>query len=184
IMEAQALANDDQFAGARAVLEPLVSSGAPPAIRERARSLVGRVAARERARTESAEAGRAALPIATPGLQNASASTPDSAPPTPSRIIVQYRVVQPGEQRVEGSLDRIECSPNGVSIHLRTADRTERFPAPALEDVQFMTYRADVGSVSCGARNPPDRVYLTYRPDAKAPAASLGIVVAVEFLPR
>ena len=185
IMEAQALANDEQFAMARGVLGPLMSSRMPPDIRERARSLMGRIVARERARAERAETD-AARAAGEPVLQDAAVGTPaDSRSSTEPRIVPDYRALRAGEQRVEGTLQRIECSANGIVLHLRSEDGTEGFPAPALADVLFISYRDDLaGSVMCGARNPPDRVYLTYRPAPPGQAGSPGTVVAVEFLPR
>lgn len=174
IMEAQALANDGQLARARGVLEPLMSSLVAPDIRERARSLMGRVAARERTRADAAPEL---------SLQNAVVGTPADAASSTEGTVVIYRRRQAGEQRVEGILERIECSHTGAFLHLGMDGRTEKFPVPALEDVQFISYgTGHVGPVSCGARTPPDRVYLTYRPDALT--GSIGIVVAVEFLPR
>jgi hypothetical protein len=185
IMEAEALANDGQFARARDVLGPLMSSRVAPDIRVRARSLMGRVVARERARAESAEPEAGQSSRDRPVLQNAGVGTATDSPSTEPGVIYEYRVLQPGEQRVEGTLERIECSATGVFMHLRTADFSRRFPAPALDAVQFISYRRDlVGAVSCGARNPPDRVYLTHRPDVAAGSGSIGLVVAVEFLPR
>ena len=55
-----------------------------------------------------------------------------------------------------------------------------RFRAEALDRVEFVSYREkSEGSVACGGRTPPDRVYLTARPGPLD-----GTAVAVEFLPR
>ncbi len=90
-----------------------------------------------------------------------------------------YRAVQPGEQRVEALLRRIEC-PAGrpVTFVLQLPDKTPaKYSAPALGSVEYVAHTpAFRGPVSCGGRTPPDRVYLTWAKAGKR-------VVAVEFLP-
>jgi hypothetical protein len=63
---------------------------------------------------------------------------------------------------------------------VRTPDRLARFQVARMESVEFITYRTDLqGNVTCGARTPPDPVYVTAR-DGQLD----GTVVAIEFLPR
>jgi hypothetical protein len=109
------------------------------------------------------------------------------APPPPgsstSDVVPLLRQLQPGEQRVDALLERIECPRNGVILHVRIGDRAARFPADSLEAVEFLTFRADrTAPVQCGNRVPPERVYLTFRPATDA--GFDGTAVAVEFLPR
>jgi hypothetical protein len=93
-----------------------------------------------------------------------------------------YRVLQTGEQRLEGTLERIDC-PLGMPAVFRV-----RTPADVVElegqmaEVQFITFRDDVkGRVSCGSRVPM-RVYATWR-EGSSPRHEK-VVVAVEFLPK
>ena len=87
-------------------------------------------------------------------------------------------------QRVEGLLQRIDCSIRGrVAFVVQTADQTVRMSAPKMQDVEFITYREDVtGDVKCGPLKEPMRVYLTSR-DPSKPGAER-VVTAVEFLPK
>ena len=92
-----------------------------------------------------------------------------------------YRKVREGETRSEGRLERIDCTGPGVSFHVLTRDRLLRFWAPDLTQVAFITLREDrVGMVTCGRRDDPENVYVTWRRHD----ASDGRVVAIEFLAR
>ena len=67
---------------------------------------------------------------------------------------------------------------------MRIGDRAAKYRAENMDAVQFLTYREDqTGTIQCGARTPPEKVYLTWRAAAAATAFD-GIAVAVEFLPR
>jgi hypothetical protein len=98
------------------------------------------------------------------------------------RLVPLYRRIGPGEQRVEGVLERIDCGTGGIVLHVVVGGRTERFEAPSMSGVTFISHREDLrGAIECAPRTPPDRVYLTWRePD---PPGSARRVVAVEFLP-
>ena len=63
---------------------------------------------------------------------------------------------------------------------LTPSNQVARYQAPSFDAVQFLTYRDDLnGNIGCGARTPPDRVYVTWI------AGDLdGTVVALEFLPK
>jgi hypothetical protein len=56
---------------------------------------------------------------------------------------------------------------------------------PRLDAVDFISYRKSLtGAVSCGARTPPDHVYVTWREVSGSPGGVKGRAVAVEFLPK
>jgi hypothetical protein len=49
-----------------------------------------------------------------------------------------------------------------------------------MDRIDFITYRDDqTGVITCGAREPPERVYVTWRQKDKTRQ-----IVAVEFLPE
>ena len=94
-----------------------------------------------------------------------------------------------GEKRAGGTLEEIECRPMDIVLRVRSGERLIRVTAKGFDDVQFISYRDDLkGSVSCGPCNPPDPVYVTWRPgraaDAKLSPPIDGRVVAIEFLPK
>jgi hypothetical protein len=166
VMLARALALAGQFEAARMVLGGVMARPSLPDARKIA------IAAMEDIVAAEAEVKRAAAPA-----DPLPPERPDIPPTT--EIQVTYRTVQTGEQRVEGVLERIDCAAKRIVFVVRLPDRVARFQATSLDGVEFITYRTDLqGSVSCGARKPPDRVYVTWRPGDLD-----GTPVAVEFLP-
>jgi hypothetical protein len=97
-------------------------------------------------------------------------------------VMAAYRPLGDGEQRLEGTLERITCPPKPpATFHVRTAGGLQTLEAASLTEVDFITYRNDLtGSVSCGPLKAPLPVYVTWRAGAKPGARR---VVAVEFLP-
>ena len=99
------------------------------------------------------------------------------------RMVPLYRKVEPGERRVEGLLERINCTAKGIALDVSVEDTIERFAAPSLIGVAFISHREDLrGGIACGPRTPPDRVYVTWRQDDSP--GGVRRVVAVEFLPK
>lgn len=92
-----------------------------------------------------------------------------------------YREVQPGEERAEGLLERVDCDPAKPAIvTVRYPDSIVRYQAQRLTDIDFITYDSSKGGrFSCGPRVPPERIYLTWKR-----ANGVDTVVAVEFLPK
>jgi hypothetical protein len=111
-----------------------------------------------------------------------------SPPPEPRRVVPQatpiekpvYREVKPGEQRVEGLLQRVEC-PAGrpVTFVVKLKDGVGKYQAPRLDAVEYIAHTADFkGPMSCGGRGKGDPVLLTFKSAGKTER-----VVAIEFLP-
>ena len=173
IWQAQFHSARGEFGDARALLAPLMSSWFPKETRDYARRVMGEAVTAEAARGRNAD-GRAA------GNAN---PAPRPASARPGVAVPLFREIRPGEARLEATFERIECPRSGVILHFRIAGRSARYEAARLDAVEFLSHRLDpMGPVRCGMRVPADAVYLTWRP---APAAaSDGIVVAVEFLPR
>lgn len=81
------------------------------------------------------------------------------------------------------SWQEIACAKDGIVFVVKATDRLMRVGAPRFDQVEFIAYRDDLrGSVSCGARTPPDAVYVTWRENG--PPKTEGLVVAIEFLAR
>ena len=169
IWQAQFHLDRREYADARKLLAPLLSPVFPRDIRDYARTIMGRTVTAEQAAARRAASGDPA-------------STPAERPAQAAEMQWVFRALQPGELRIEGTLERIECPRIGIILHVRQADRTMRFAAEKFDAIEFLTYRDDLnGSVQCGPRTPADPVYLTYVADAKG---ADGRVVAVEFLPK
>src|SRR5262245_42279500 len=112
-------------------------------------------------------------------------SRPAQVPPrvsagAPSETKPMYREWQPGEERVDALLQRIECPPGKpVTFVLKRKDGVGKYQAPRLDAVDYISHNSRVGShIGCGGFTPAPRVYLTWKTVSNAPR-----VVAVEFLP-
>ena len=183
-IQAQILARRGEFAAARAAIGPLMTGLYPAGVRDSARSLMSYIVNAENRQASPARddigaflAASNAKPVPVPGIELP--RPPDDGQP---RFVADYRVVQAGEARTEGLLDRIDCQAGGKAVfHLAEANA----PGPLvgrLADVDFIAYRNDLdGGVKCGKLTQPMRVYVTWR-DAGQPAGEK-TVVAVEFLP-
>ena len=174
LLHAQVLAGMSEFAAARNAIGPFISRAYPPEIREAARSLMGYVLQMEAAnRARPAEERTAAS-------QSGESARTVSQPPKDFQPV--YRELEPGDQRLEAMLERIECLAGGAAVfHLRTADGPARAAAPQMARVDYISYREDVtGTVGCGTLPKPLPVRVSWRPSEGQ--ASTKIVVAIEFV--
>jgi hypothetical protein len=173
IWQAQYHSVRGEYASARELLAPLMSSWFPQQTRDYARSVMARAVTAEQARTRAA-------PAHAPG----GGPSANLARPAPGLVVPLLRELQPGEQRIEASFERVECPREGLILHVRIADRSARYTAESFDAVDFLSYRGSPEApIQCGPRVPPDKVYLTWRPST-GPSALDGIAVAVELLPR
>jgi hypothetical protein len=103
------------------------------------------------------------------------------APDRPGITKPVYREVQPGEQRVEGLLLRVDCPRvRPIIFAVKVKDRVAMYRAPRLGAVDYIAHTPDFkGGMTCGGRMPGDPVFLTWKP-----VGTIQRVVAVEFLPR
>jgi tetratricopeptide (TPR) repeat protein len=174
---AQVLARQGQFAEARAVLGPLLAPTNPPQIRETARRVMGTVVEREARLTQ------AAVPVSGAAAPGGATSRPSAnAPASSPGITLVFRELKPGEQRFEGTLERVECiAGSGVTFHVRSGQEVVRVTSPSFTGIEFLVYRDDLkGNVQCGPVTPPAPVYMTWKAGASAGAK---VAVALEFLP-
>lgn len=198
---AQALLRQDAFERVVALLGPLLAAGRTAETREEARRLMAATVERRAARAAGAAASAplaAPPPAADAGL--ATAVPPDPAPPAPrddvSRLSslgagaerasgLLLRLVLPGEQRVLGTFEAIDCENGAVALRVAAAGRVLRLRTRQLADVDFISYRSSQpGVVSCGPQTERHRVYATYVPDAAGSGPDNdGIAVAIEVLP-
>jgi hypothetical protein len=158
----------------------MLSGAFPQEVREHARLLMGNIVTMETFDQRRAERRAGNPPGAPGGLRDLDTSRTMLRP--------VYRTLGPGEQHSEGVLEQIECARGAVIMHVRSGDRTLRFHAQKLDEIEFITYRDDLsGAVTCGARVPPDPVYVTWRAGDATPLAARGPdgrIVAIEFVPK
>ena len=178
-LHARVLAREGSYGAARNVLAPMMSPAYRQEIRDYARKLMGYIVQIEQA------AGAAGNPDRSAPAAAADAAGSDGAASAPERggaFQPIFRKLAADEQRLEGVLQRIECTGRVAAFHVQNETGTQRFTSSDLSSVEFITYRDDLsGSVGCGNLKEPMRVYVTWRPGA-APGDRL--VVALEFLPK
>jgi hypothetical protein len=152
---AEFYATTRDFTRARAVIGPLMTSIYPEEVRSAARRLMGALVGIQQ------EVERA---------------------PTRGTRSVAYRALKPGEQRLEGTLERIDCTVGKPAVfHVRTPLDIVELEGQMAE-VEFIAFRDDLtGGVMCGPRVPM-RVYATWRNGESSRHEK--VVVAVEFLPK
>jgi tetratricopeptide (TPR) repeat protein len=173
LLEAYILTRRGEYGAARQLVQPFLAPRYSASIRENARHLLEQITSLEMdaadflAKLEGRQRARPAAEAAASGARRS---------PT-------YRTVGPDERRTEGVLERINCSATKAVFLVRVGDTVEQFDAVRLDAIEFLSYRDDLrGSITCGARTPPERVYITWKPQDRPDKPEQ--VVAVEFLPR
>jgi thioredoxin-like negative regulator of GroEL len=188
LTQAELYATRHDFARARAVVGPLMTAVYPEEVRSAARRLMGALVDLEaqlngspRPATASASASASAA------ARSRSIEVPDAnadRPPAsgPQKFRPAFRELQTGEERLDGTLERIDCAPGKpAALVVRTSAGLVELEAQ-ISGVQFISFRDDLtGGVTCGPRAPM-RVYVTWR-EGTSPRHEK-IVVAVEFLPK
>jgi hypothetical protein len=190
------------FADARAILTDVSRITTDPrSAEEAARRL--EVLAENQARMREAAARAAAESAAIAAVQRAREKA-DPPADSPSDTVVaplankpretedmgrpKLRAVRNGEERAYGDLVQLECGDAQVRFHLKVGSRVVIAFASRMEDLTLAAFVPQTDfTVACGKREPPDAVYLTWRPAphrAEGAATIVGQAVALEFVPR
>ncbi len=186
LTQAELYADAGDFVRARAVIGPLMTPVYPENVRNAARRLMGALVDLQ-AQTDRGAARSTSDQGSLPSARGRSVAVPsaDTDPPRASgprsAPRPDYRLLQAGEQRLEGTLEAIECASGKPALfRVRTASGIVELEG-RMAEVQFVTFRDDLtGGVACGPRTPM-RVYVTWR---EGPPPRGKVVVAVEFLPK
>jgi tetratricopeptide (TPR) repeat protein len=172
LLESYIRARRGEYAAARALLDPLLTPIYSAGTRTHAQSMLDQIAQFERSAADYVAKLEGRLPA--------------PASPQPSSVENyrrRLRALQPGEQRSEGLLERIECSQSEVILHVRLDEDVAPFIAPTLNAVLFISHRDDLrGPITCGLRTPADPVAIVWR--AAEAGGDNRHAVAVEFLPK
>jgi FimV-like protein len=163
LMLAEALLRLNDPDGARALLGPVLAGGTDPH-KDQARALLAQLA--------EVREGAGNPP-------SAPAPTPQPPPVAKNQgLILQLRNVQPGEQRIQGTLQGIECGRSGVVVVIGTPQGAMRASAASLASIAFVTFRSQTGgAISCGAQAPAPALLTTRLEGTRT------IAVALELLP-
>lgn len=166
---AQLYLRQEKFAEARQTVEPLARGDARAEIRSRAESMLETIAQIEQFKARNKTVTGAKKPSATTGR----AGAPTPPPPTSGRS---------EKEGIGGLLTRIDCN-KGLTLTIKSGDKTVRLHTSSLERVRFTSYLpGGAGEITCGPINPARQVVVTYRPSTNAKSAFIGEPIAVEFV--
>jgi hypothetical protein len=176
---AQTLARQSEFAAARGVLGPMMTPLYPERVRDAARRLMELIVDLEARRTPGAS--RAGSASAMTGSAPPPSDTTGAGTEPVTRPV--FRELKPGEERLEGTLESIECvAGKGITFRVKTATEPVAVTSPDFASVDFISYRSDLkGSIQCGPVKPALPVFVTYRAGA---ITGSRVAVAIEFPPR
>lgn len=172
---AQLYMRKQDFVTARHVLAPMLRDNADETTRKSALTLLNSM------KTIEEQLDR--LKAANDAVENAARdeSFPNEKEPS---LELFLRKLQKGEQRVQGFLNRVECTQERILFSINAGGQLLTLQASGLERVRFVTFTPEVrGEISCGQRRPPNAVVVTYRKPGEALPLSDGEMVAVEFVP-
>jgi cytochrome c-type biogenesis protein CcmH/NrfG len=188
---ARALAQQGEYDKATTLLGPLMASGRTPDVKTEARRVLTDVVNR-REQQKRAATPAVAVPAGAPApaAPATAAPSPVDAVATTKKLVeaerargLLLRVVQPGELRVLGTLDAIDCATGLFVLRVTSNGRTLALSAKQLADVDLISYRSRTPDpANCGPQKSRYRVYATYRPEGSG-AGLDGVAVAIELLP-
>ena len=191
---AEALLRLDDIVGANALLGAVLDRTTSDRDRERARALLLVATGLQTSRDSRSVVNltpSASAPTPDAGARDGDAeplgSDDGSTSPSVSlasglRITPTFREVGPGEQRVYGLFEGVDCLNGRTIVRVRTADAILRAETAVLQDVEFIAYRTTLAEVACGPRVEPEPIYLTWRVNPGTP--TVGTAVAIEILPE
>jgi tetratricopeptide (TPR) repeat protein len=172
---AQLYMRKQDFVTARKVLTPMLRENADETTRRSALTLLNSM------KTIEEQLDR--LKAANAAVENVTGKgTPQIEAEPPLEHFL--RKVQKGEQRVQGFLNRVECTGEKILFSISAGSQILTLQTSGLERVRFVTFTPDVrGEISCGQRRPPNPVVVTYRKSAAGVDGGDGEIVVVEFVP-
>ena len=179
---ARVLMMQSNHPGARSILGPLLARGSSQNVRTAARELLAIAARLENETTAASGAPDSSAAMALASLPSFPPAVDRPLAPGTPEVRLELRPIGPAEVRASGRLMRIDCSDTGVVLVVSTEAGELRIAGPALPNIDFISYRADLkGSVNCGVQAPAMPVLVTYglSPDLNV----AGEVAAVEFVP-
>jgi hypothetical protein len=185
LMLAQTFIRQDDVARATAVLGPLMARGSRQDVRNMARQLLASAVERARrldvlsAVVDEPEPPAEPAPAVAAGDSTSGRASERRPDARGGRFTPVLRETQANEERVFGRFVSVECTANGVVLHIQTATRTLRMQAAAFIDIDFISYRSmtPVG-IPCGPQTSLP-VLATF----KRGAGEVPVVVAVELMP-
>jgi tetratricopeptide (TPR) repeat protein len=178
---AQIQMRQKKFDLARHALDPLLAAQ-DPGLRERAQSLLVLIKNREEQTAQSELERENSLTAPRP-------TNKDYQPPSELDLVrEQLGAIPPGQSRIQGLFNKLECEDNGTAyFFVQAGDRLYKVRASKLRAVKLTTYVQVDRTLTCGQRKSPENVVITFRPttDAKDMRAKIdGDMFAVDLVPK
>jgi tetratricopeptide (TPR) repeat protein len=179
------------FKTARQILEPIARAGssADTQTSAQAQSILQTITTMEEqeARSRIADDERTAQDAAgAPQLKRRGEGN-DMADDTGSQAAFQQTLLprREGEEQMRGQLLRIDCSAQGVTMTIKTVERTLKLHNNELANISFLSYTTDMrGRIGCGPRNPANPVIVSYRAARDSKLKTDGEVTAIAFISK
>lgn len=187
------------FKTARQLLEPIARNSANPGMQASAQSMLNYVATYEEqmaryneqkaaanANPEGAKSGAPFLLKKREQPGGTTVSPPVAVETDPNALLRKsMRAPRDGEQQARGLLMRVDCSEKGITFTVKVGERLLKFHSAILQSVELTSWTPEVsGDMTCGARNPPSDVVVTFRPSGDSRAKGDGEMLAIDFVPR
>jgi Tfp pilus assembly protein PilF len=199
LLLARALVQARDQTRAEALLMRLSTRGGRPEIREQAQQLTERLAVvaspddrpaepppstlQARAAESDTDAGRDGERGAEAGRGPRVRADPALVTIGGRQVHLLLRAVEPGETRVLGVVDRIECRASSAVLHVRVQNRVLRLNTASLDGVELTNFQGGpMPRLACGTMTRPLPGLVTYRAVAGDPAGD-GDAVALEIVP-
>ncbi len=172
---AQLYMRQEKFAEARQTVEPLARGASRPEIRSRAESMLETIA-----RIEKFKAQGDIVTASPPGAETPSTGETVTTTTPPPRPMLRRRFEG---DKARGLLTRVDCDDKGMTLTVKSGDKTVRLNTSTPDRVHFIAYTPDISrEITCGPINPPRQVVVTYRGTTDAKSKFDGEPIAVEFV--
>lgn len=175
----------NDFPNAIKVVGPMATGAADPRVRAVAAQLLGDIKKHQEQWTEylkqKAEYEKAvAAHNSRPGVMDS--TTQNLRGP---HYYIEEALRQPGqgEVRMQGFLQRLECSAKGIVFIIKGESGEFRVTAKDFDNMNIVSFANTAGTeITCGPRK-DDAVVVTYKPSSQAGAKIAGEIVSLEFVP-
>ena len=197
---AEIYSRQSKFAEAAAIVDKIVKTADDPALKQRAENLVSEI--RQRQEFEKQMAGQKDGNIGGAGGRNLShrviLHNSGGKPMSEAEIlkaqadakllaINQFiRKSKPGEERIIGKIQKIDCKTRPLLYTIKTPTETLTLESQDFQalSINVFTETADNLQIGCGSDILALNAVITYRPLANTKTASRGDLVSIDFVPN
>lgn len=161
------------FDEVRRLLEPIAREAADPIMRIQAADILSNATAYEAALARGGkEVSDNVILVPVDGGETSGTSKPG----------VPYLKRRAGLERVEGTLDRFECTGGKIFMFVKFAGKVLKLRVKSFADTDFVAHVDGFDSIGCSTKL-PNPIVVMYRPEDDTATSSIGDVETVEILP-